>query len=453
MELIPPKVLTCKKGTEINEQLIAKYITKHQALLPRYKALRRMYQGRAEIFNQVPKAEYKPDNRLAVNFAKYIVDTFCGYFNGIPVKKNHEKKTIIEAIAAFDNFNDIEDEDSELAKLACIYGSCFELVYQDEDARTHVVYNSPEDMFMVYDDSIKQEPMFAVRYGYDDDNVMYGAVYTKEAEYSLEGGMASITMNEVLSDNGVTANPYDGLPVVEYRFNDGRTSVFESVYTLINAFNKAISEKSNDVEYFSDQYLAFLGAEIEKEDFKSIRDNRIVNYYGSEAEKVEVKFLDKPDSDTQTENLLDRLQNLIFHTSMIANISDESFGNASGTALAYKLQSMSNLALAFQRKFQSALSNRYRLFLSLGTNAPLSDSGEWSNIEYKFTRNEPKNLLEEAQTAVQLSGITSEETALSVLSVVSDVNSEMERIKAETEEKINMNQFDFEKEQESEDEE
>ena len=52
---------------------------------------------------------------------------------------------------------------------------------------------------------------------------------------------------------------------------------------------------------------------------------------------------------------------------------------------------------------------------------------EWQNIEYKFTRNEPKNILEEAQTAAQLMGITSDETALSVLSIVSDVATEMDR--------------------------
>ena len=56
---------------------------------------------------------------------------------------------------------------------------------------------------------------------------------------------------------------------------------------------------------------------------------------------------------------------------------------------------------------------------------------EWQNIEYKFTRNEPKNILEEAQTAAQLMGITSDETALSVLSVVSDVQTELSRKQAE----------------------
>lgn len=222
-------------------------------------------------------------------------------------------------------------------------------------------------------------------------------------------------------------------------------SIFESVISLFNAFNKAISEKANDVEYFSDQYIAFLGAEIEEKDLTKIRDNRTINYYGSNADKVDVKFLDKPDSDSQTENLLDRLQKLIFQTSMVANISDESFGQASGTALAYKLEAMSNLALAFQRKYQSALNKRYKLFSSLATNVPVSQSEAWRELEYTFTRNEPKDIKSQAETAQMLMGVTSEETALSVLSVVSDVSAEIKKIDAEKPKTGTVPAYDFEK--------
>ncbi|MCT0504551.1 phage portal protein, partial [Lactococcus cremoris] len=48
-----------------------------------------------------------------------------------------------------------------------------------------------------------------------------------------------------------------------------------------------------------------------------------------------------------------------------------------------------------------------------------------------FTRNEPKDIKEQAETANILKGITSEETALSVISVIPDVQAEMEKIKKE----------------------
>lgn len=434
--------MTFSKEGEITPEVVKKFIEKHETEVARYKYLINMYQGIMDISNQAPKDSWKPDNRLSVNFPKYIVDTFTGYFNGIPVKKSHKNSKVLERLQAFDNLNDMEDEESELAKMACIYGRAFELIYQDENTQTNVVYSTPENMFMVYDDSIKEEPLFAVRYGFDTDDNLRGEVYTLLETIEINGKVSDLNFGER------TYNPYPELPVIEFYFNEERMSIFESVISLVNAFNKAISEKANDVEYFSDQYLAFLGAEVEGEDLKNIRSNRVINYYARDPEgksKVDVKFLEKPDSDAQTENLLDRLEKLIFLTSMVANISDESFGSSSGVALAYKLQAMSNLALAFQRKFQSSLNKRYKLFCSLTTNEVGKDS--WKDIEYSFTRNEPKDIKEQAETATLLMGVTSEETALSVLSVVPDVKTEVDRIHKEKQETP---MFDLDKMQQDE---
>lgn len=424
MKYKPPKLMTFPKDEPITVEVVNKFMEKHKLEVARYEYLKNMYLGIMDIDDEPKKDSWKPDNRLAVNFTKYIVDTFTGYFNGIPVKKTHKDKEILTKLQEFDNLNDMEDEESELAKMACIYGRAFELLYQDEDTQTNVVYNSPENMFMVYDDTVKQEPLFAVRYGVDEDKKLHGEVYTLLETIKISGE------NDEVSFGEKTYNPYPDLPVVEFYFNEERMSIFESVISLVNAFNKAISEKANDVDYFSDQYLAFLGAAVEEEDLKNVRSNRVINYYADgEGENVDVKFLEKPDSDSQTENLLDRLTKLIFQTTMVANISDESFGSSSGVSLAYKLQAMSNLALSFQRKFQSSLNSRYKLFCELSTN--VSNKDTWKDIEYTFTRNEPKDIKEQAETANILKGITSEETALSVISVIPDVQAEMDKIKKE----------------------
>ena len=416
--------MTFSKDEPITVEVLTKFMEKHKLEVARYEYLKNMYLGIMAIDDEPAKDSWKPDNRLAVNFTKYIVDTFTGYFNGIPVKKSHPDKEILTKLQEFDNLNDMEDEESELAKMACIYGRAFEFLYQDEDTQTNVVYNSPENMFMVYDDTVKQEPLFAVRYGVDEDKKLQGEVYTLLETIKISGE------NDEISFGEGTYNPYPDLPVVEFYFNEERMSIFESVISLVNAFNKAISEKANDVDYFSDQVLVFLGAEVEEEDLKNIRSNRVINYYADgEGKNVDVKFLEKPDSDSQTENLLDRLTKLIFQTTMVANISDESFGSSSGVSLAYKLQAMSNLALSFQRKFQSSLNSRYKLYCELSTN--VSNKEAWKDIEYTFTRNEPKDIKEQAETANILKGITSEETALSVISVIPDVQAEMEKIKKE----------------------
>ena len=197
---------------------------------------------------------------------------------------------------------------------------------------------------------------------------------------------------------------------------------------MINAYNKAISEKANDVDYFADAYLKILGTFLDKDEIKHIRDDRVINFDG-DAEKIIVEFLQKPNGDTTQENLINRLERLIFQISMVANISDENFGTSSGIALKYKLLAMSNLAKTKERKFTAGMNRRYKLIFSNPVSGMKKD--DWVKIRYHFTLNYPANLLEESQIAGNLAGIVSQETQLKVLSVVDNVQQEIERMETE----------------------
>ncbi len=223
---------------------------------------------------------------------------------------------------------------------------------------------------------------------------------------------------------------FSDIPATEFLENESRIAVFESVYSLIVGYNKALSEKLNDVDAFADAYLAILGAHVDDDMLKNMRDSRMISFDGDMSENpVDVRFLEKPSADGLEENLLNRMERLIYQVSMIANINDENFGNSSGIAMAYKLQSMSNLAKTKERKFTSGLNRRYKVVFSNPVNSMGSD--DWINLRYKYTRNLPKNLLEEMQIAQGLSGIVSQETQLSVLSIVDNPTEEIERLKEE----------------------
>jgi len=229
--------------------------------------------------------------------------------------------------------------------------------------------------------------------------------------------------------------------VIEWIENEERMSVIEPVETLVNAYNKALSEKANDVDYFADAYLALLGAELDKDGIAKIRDNRIINLFGTEdASKIIVKFLDKPDGDATQEHLLDRIERLIYEKSMVANINDESFGNASGVALEFKLQPMKNLSINKERKVKSAMRRRFKLLFNLPTNVPAALKDEWQNLEYKFTRNIPRNIADEAATAAKLEGVVSKETQLGILSIVDNVKDEIGKMDKENE---SISPYDF----------
>lgn len=427
-------VFTFPKDEPITGDVVQKFIDQHKLLVPKYLESKNMYEGRYDILYRAPRELYKPDNRLVVNLAKYIVDTFNGYFIGIPVKLNHDNDNVSEVLTDFVNRSNMEDNEAELSKICSIYGHGFEYLYQDEDSQTRVIYNTPIDMFIVYDDTIQQNPLFAVRYQYDVDLKLSGELVDATHSYQLSGDNAKVTIGDQ------TVHYYQGVPIVEWIENEERQSIFETVKTLINAINNALSAKADDVDYFADAYLVVKGAELDEPTMDSLRETRNINIGGEGSEKVVIEFLTKPNADTTQENLIDRLLDLVFQMSMVANINDESFGSASGVALEFKLQPMKNLAIMKERKVKNAMQERFKMFFSIVTNVPSASKDEWMNIQYKFTRNIPRNIADEAETAAKLEGVVSKETQLSVLSIVPNVKEEIKKMEKEMEEAP---QYDF----------
>ena len=411
-------------GTDMTPELLSEYMTKHKTEINnRYQRLHDAYENKYAIGKMEKKPDWKPDNRIPVNFAKYITDTMNGFFIGVPIKTTCDDEDVSRYLEFLDQYNDQDDNNAELSKICSIYGNGYEMYYVDEQGNIGITYLTPVDAFMIYDDSILERPLFFVRHYLDADNVEWGSWSDGRVvqHFVNRGTYKWIDEPKV--------HGFDGVPAVEYVENEERMGLFESALPMIDAYNKAISEKANDVDYFADAYLKILGTKLEKEDLEDLRRKRIINFEGDDADKLIVEFLQKPDADATQENLINRLEKLIFQISMVANISDENFGTSSGIALKYKLLAMSNLARAKERKFISGMNRRYKLIFS----NPVSgmQKNAWVGIKYQFTQNYPANILEESQIAGNLAGITSQETQLKVLSIVDNVQQEIDRIAEE----------------------
>lgn len=285
-----------------------------------------------------------------------------------------------------------------------------------------IIYLDPMEAFMIYDDSVLRRERYFVRLYRDEDNVLHGSVSDQEKVrwFTLKG--------KIVWDQEEQPHYFDGIPATEFRENKECQGIFEPVLSMINAFNKAISEKANDVDYFADAYLKIIGTLLDEDELKHIRRDRVINFDG-DGESVIIDFLQKPDGDTTQEHLIDRLEKLIFQIAMVANISNENFGTSSGIAMAYKLQAMSNLRKTKERKFTSGMNRRYKLIFSNPGNTMKKD--DWVKLHYKFTPNVPANLLEESQIVQNLSGVVSQETQIGVLSIVDNPKAEIERIDKE----------------------
>ena len=417
------------KNEELDLDMLGGFINKHQQLVvARFLPLESMYKGNHEILRMKEKPLNKPDNRIVMNFAKYIVDTLNGYFLTIPIKINHESDEYMAKLQDILDFNNIDDEQYELSKDMSIFGVGYEMLYLDEEARENILHLSPKETFVIRDNSIRKRIRYGVHYYRDEKNNLKGTFSDDQKIYYFEEGKNGLYIAEEYP------HYFGDCPIDEWRENEECQSAFESVYTMINQVNKVVSEKANDVDYFADAYLKVIGVELQEEVLSKLRDSRIWNLYktSNEADGTipDVDFLSKPDADQTQENLLNRLEEKIYQLSMVPNLSDENFGTSSGIALSYKLQGLDNLCKTKERKFTAGLIRRYKMLCNLPN---WHDKEAYKGITYQFTRNAPKNVLEEAQVVNSLNGLVSKETALSYLSIVDNAKEELEKMDKEDE--------------------
>ena len=378
----------------------------------------------------------KPNNKIANSYASYITDTLVGYFMGKPVSYNADDDKVLEELNMIFEYNDEADENIELAKNASIYGVAYEMLYMSEE---EVRFKSldPKQCIPIFDDTIDSNLLAFIRY-YDN----YDVVQDK-----------TITIIELITDTTITryqcGNNYNDftlldsykhyfgmVPIAIFKNNEEELGDFETVISLIDAYDKLESDSLNDFEYFVDAYLALYGFTAEPEDIQQMKENRVLLM----DEGTSAEWLTKNVSDTNIENIKNRIDADIHKFAKCPNMADKEFAsNASGVAIKFKLLGTENKVSIKERKFKRGLQQRLELLATI--NGVLSDGFDWRSIDIVFSRNIPSNDTDIANMVNTLSGIVSEETLLAQLPFIENVQDEIKRLDADKEKNKENNPF------------
>lgn len=409
---------------EFSKDLVKDLVNKYKSEeVERFERLDNYYDGKTKITER-DLEEGKPNNKTVLNYPAYIVDMIQGYFLGTPVAytAQDEQKELMEQVQDIFNLNDEQDENSELAKIMGTKGVAYELLYADENADVRFQEIEPENAFLVYDTKIIPEPRFGIRF-YTVDSEEFIEAYTKDTIYIWK----LISGEMVFVEDDI--HFFGEVPLIEFNNNKKRTADFEKVMTLIDAMEVATSNSINDLEYFSDAYMFLVNMSgTDGDDIANIRKDKVILL----DEAGEAGFLVKPSNNQDSENVKDRLNDSIHKFAMVPDMSDENFAsNASGVAMAYKHFGLDQVVSNKERKFKSGLSTRLELICNFLNTKKATNKYDYREIKMLFTKNKPVNEKENAEVANILKGIVSEQTALSYLSMVDDVNDELERIEAE----------------------
>lgn len=402
---------------------------------PRLSQYKRYYDGVQAILNKTYADESKPCNRTVINYCKNIADSYCGYM-ATPSFISYRSNEDIDDIMNILRYNDFQAEDSEFLLNALIYGTAAELMYIDTESKVRFRLINPTQCFGVYDDSLSSDLLYFVRMykvsDWDDSDTYNVDVYSDYSirHYTMQGRNGFLTF--------VSEEPhyFSQCPANIFTLPDEK-SIFDCIISLQDSANEILSSEIDDYNAFCDAYLALVGVDADTEDIAAMKQNRVLIL----PENASAQWLTKNINDAQVENILKRIHDSIYRIAACPDFSSETFvgGVSSGVAIRYRLTGMETRAGIIEGIMKKALQRRVEIIAGI---ASLKLGEEvFRDVEIDFKRNIPEDVTSTINLINSLKGTVSDQTLLGQLDFVTDVNAELEAVKEQKQENMQLYSF------------
>lgn len=456
--------LKIKDDSEQIIPVLEYFIKQHyQYQLPRILELERYYKGENDIhFANTHISSNRADNRITAGFPKFITNTRVGYSVGNPIKfqYNEDKGTDTDLEDALDDFNSQNDEEYHekvMKKNLSVTGRAYELEYVKEDTNEVAIRPiDPANAFVVYDTTIEQHSMFAVRYylvDYMDKPQYFVELYTDDTVYYFNGGN---TPGKNLTFDHADEHYFFSVPLTEYINSDERMGDWEASLDKIDAVDKAVSEMANSQEDFANAILKIIGnfdvTDGDGETPKHPKINRkdsimwlqpdVQQNIGDNGSKViqpDVGYITKDVNVADWKIYVDWLSAQIHKDTNTPDTSDENFAsNSSGVAILYKLWGNDQERSIQQALYTRGLMRRLRILGNyLEVTGQIAHAEDVENYTIQYTPNLPKNDTETLQNAQILAnlGTESRQTVQDYVEKVTGINSDTEQQRVDDESK------------------
>lgn len=409
---------TLPKNTAITHQVLNDVIAYHERSKGRFDMLERYYLGRHSIFER-SKDDRLSNNKVMVNHAKYITDINVGYLLGNPVDyqvgEGFEIKPLLDAYKK----QTIHDLDSEIARDVSIFGLQYEYLYANEKAEPKSCKTDNRNTILVYDDTVEHHKLFGLIYRpvykgtvFAYWEVIYVDKQIKRVYRSDSGSLRQVGADEV--------HAFGDVPMICYRNNPEMMGDYESVISLIDAYNLLQSDRINDKEQLVDAVLCLYGMDFDAEQAEMLRESRMLANLPADG-RVEylIKTLQEGDVDILRQNI----ENDIHKISMVPNMSDHNFvGNSSGVAIRYKLLAFEQNIKNKERYMEKGLMERFRLYNHFLYTQSKMEIVPVEEADAVFKRNLPSNDYEISQMINNLADFVDAKTLISQLSFIRDAN-------------------------------
>lgn len=414
---------------ELDIELLGKMINHfHTAVQPNLIKYKNYYDGVQAILQKRYEDASKPCNKTVINYAKNIVDSYCGYL-ATPGYISYSSKEDISDIMDILRYNDYQAEDADFLLDALVYGVAAELMFIDNTGKTRFRLINPSTCFAICDDTLSGDLLYFVRFykanNWEDDDIynvdVYTDFYVKHYTMRGMGGELTFVNEEIHFFNQCPANIFS-LP--------DEKSIFDCIMSLQDDANELLSGEIDDYAAFVDAFLTFTGGDMTQEDVANLEKGKQKRTLLL-PEGVSAGWLTKNSSDAQVENILNRVHESIYRVAACPDFSSESFvgGVSSGIAIQYRLTGMETRAGKIEAEMKKALQRRVELISGIAS-LKLGDA-VFRDINIEFSRNIPEDKFSAINAIIALkgSGLVSDETLLTQLNFISDAAAELEAVK------------------------
>lgn len=422
----------------IIQEMIALHALKKFDMLNKYERYKASDVGVPIHTRVLPVESNKINNKLANDYFSEIIDTKVGYMFGIPIINQLDKSMISGGAQAYDNLaieiqrfrkvNSMDDMNAEMCKFSAMCGYDAALAYIDTDGRERVMRVDPWEAMIVSRTEIT-EPQYAVRYFTTWADKLRVEFYDDTNRHTFESGTGNSSGLAWVKTEGHMFDycPMWGIPNNAEMQGDG-----DKVISLIDAYDRSMSDMNSEIEQFRLAYMIFYGVEPDEELVEGMRTTGALHVPATEKDESpnNITFLTKQINHAAVDSHLDRIEANITRFAKHVNFTDQAFaGNLSGVAMKYKLFALETKAKYFERKHDAATLYMFKVITSAWKRKGMAL--DWTTLENKYTRNVAINLVDEANSAVALLGVISRRTAISTLSFVPDVDKELEELERE----------------------
>lgn len=382
---------------------------------------------KVSIFNRELKILQKVNNKINHDYVGVLVNTKVGHYLGNPIRITLDKESDknIELLK-FKRYTAFDRVITELGIQAAVFGYGCCLAYIDSKGKFDFIEIEPYNCYF------DEEITFRVIQGKNDknENIEIIEAYDKQKRYLFEKKESSLkAISEYKGVKGGVNHLFNDIPLFKFKNNKEELSDTYRVRNIIEVVDKMWSDLASELEQFRLAYIKFKGCEPTEDDILGLAQTGAIALREANAD---ADFITKKLDIAGVLSAIEKeVENIFkFAQSYDAYGDRTGYGQLTNLGIHFLISPINNNCKKTIHYFKEAL---YQLFDFYSQ----TSDGSWLDpltIDFGFTLDTPRNILEETQIQRNLEGLVSTETRLKLATFIDDPKTEIEKLEAENKE-------------------